>query len=331
MTMKLHLAVLCLAYALPQEPARDPDGVELRLYVIDKEKRPVDLTDAAAGIVIVPKDGKGRTRAMELVTPKDASEPETRHQVRELEGSAYFADFIVSRSARQVSKGLPPPAKEEESLESLLSKSNPPPAPKPDEKERNGHRVREPAAAGNGHGPPLSLAEWVRQVYAGPFFRVRIPANEAPAAFTAAVTVRLKTQSFTARGFTHPFEAEEKPGAVFGRIEEGLKEILRLVDAVDFRKIPPVTVRLREDLAKLSAYSLPDPKGEFEYARVWCDELAKKLDSASRTGEEDIPTLVARFNLKFKVLKAALEQEKTPNSQPPTPHKLPAPNPQPNK
>ena len=312
-------ALLAAAMAVgSQEPAQTPppdaETVELRLYLIHRDRVPFDFRNAAAFLALRSEKGGGRTIPLEIVTPKEDAREPGRGQVRQLDGTPLFAELKVSPGARASSRGLPPRKPSDLSVDELVKRSvtlPDPPAPEEDGKpEANGHA--QPEAEKKEEAAPPSLQAWIDEVHAGPYFRAVVPAGDLPAAFDATVTVRSGDRSWTARGFRHP--AEEPLTEVIQGIEEDLKAILRHTEALEFGRVPVVTVRIREKLARLSGLGLKDKN--LEYSRAWLYRLLDQMDQATRTGDEAIQTLVGTFYAKLEPLRSAAQADPRQTSAP---------------
>jgi hypothetical protein len=293
--------LLCLLSVLQADPnavpARKKESAEIRLYVIDKANPPLDLSLAAAALVLQSEGGRGRTLAMELVTPDEGAAETSRGQIRRLEGSAAFAEILVDKTPRPSAKGLRRAPKNEESVEDLIRKSVPP------EPKKEGEA---PAPAPEKPKAP-SIEERLAKAHSGPYFRVLLPASELPERFEATVTLRVDSRTFSARGFRTPLSAKEDVDAILGRIDESLKTILRLCETADFGKVPVEAGRIREELNRLSGLSLEN-NGDFDYAWTYCLGLADQIDRASRSGAESVSVVVGKFNAKLSQLKSALKK-----------------------
>ncbi|HYE98037.1 MAG TPA: hypothetical protein VEJ18_03955, partial [Planctomycetota bacterium] len=294
----------------PNTPPPDAETIEIRLYLIRRDRVPFDFRDAAAFLALRTGKGESRTIPMEIVRPKENAKETVRGQVRQLEGTPMFVDLRVSPGARASEKGLARPGTSDLAVDELVRRSVTLPTPPAQEKklEANGHppaaeekkeqkeenkeeKKEEPAAP--------SLDAWIDEVYAGPYFRAVVPAGSLPAAFDASVTVRGGNLSWTARGFRHP--ADEPLADVVQSIEEDLKAILRHTEALEFGRVPVVTVRIRERLTRLSGLSLRDRN--LEYARAWLYRLLDQMDQATRTGDEAMQTIVGTFYSKMEPLR----------------------------
>ncbi|HYF00719.1 MAG TPA: hypothetical protein VEJ18_17490, partial [Planctomycetota bacterium] len=97
-------------------------------------------------------------------------------------------------------------------------------------------------------------------------------------------------------------------------IEEDLKAILRHTEALEFGRVPVVTVRIRERLARLSGLSLRDR--QMEYARAWLYRLLDQMDQATRTGDEAMQTLVGTFYSKMEPLRTAAQADRRQTDAP---------------
>lgn len=320
MTMLLLACSAVTALALqepPQTPPPDAETIELRLYLIHRDRAPFDFRNGAAFVALRSEKGGGRTIPMEIVMPKEDAKEPGKGQIRQLDGTPLFAELKVSPGVRASTKGLPSKVSAVDlTVDELVKRSvalPPPrgpgrvPAPADEQKpEANGHEDPEKAEKPvEEKTAPPSMDEWIEEVHAGPYFRAVVPAGDLPAAFDASVTVRSGDQSWTARGYRHP--AEEPLTEVIRNVDDDLKAILRHTEALEFGRIPIVTVRIRERLARLSGLSLRDR--DLEYSRAWLYRLLDQMDQATRTGEEAIQTLVGTFYAKMDPLRRAAEAD----------------------
>jgi hypothetical protein len=279
----------CLSAALlGQEPAGG--DLELRLYVIHKERRPVDLSQASAAITVRPEKRGAKTLSMTLVRPRDGADPGGRFQTHEL-GPGHFAELRVTAA---------PPAE--------AGKDAAPPAEEP---PRNG-----PAPEAPRERTP-TLDEWRRQhVLRGPYFRAVLRGDDAARPFSASVTVRMGERSFTTREFRYPLPDPEPPERVLGRLEESARKIAGHMEKAEFGKIPLVTVKMEDDLARLAGLDSRDPEVDVEYQRQWLLETVRKIDKASYTGNDDINALLKQVHFKLGQVRSALKGEAAPKPEP---------------
>jgi hypothetical protein len=81
----------------PRSEAAGP--CEVRAYLTDKDKKPVDLREITATLTVQDKAGGKKTYPMQAVTPKASDRPETaaRGEAKDIPGTPYTAELVVLR------------------------------------------------------------------------------------------------------------------------------------------------------------------------------------------------------------------------------------------
>ncbi len=68
---------------------------EIRVYLADQAKKPVDLTGITATVIVEPVGGKKRVLRTEVVTPKGSSKKGIGHGGEVRSAEKYFVEFVV--------------------------------------------------------------------------------------------------------------------------------------------------------------------------------------------------------------------------------------------
>lgn len=180
---------------------------EVRVWLMDKDKKDVDLKDVTATLMIEEKAATPaekptvkKTIPMQMVTPKADEKMTGWHhgQVKEVDGGQYFCELKVMKW------GMHKGGEERE-------KSG-------GEKEKNG---AEKAAA-----------------HTGPYFKAEVPGDVSPKGeFMASVTFTIKGETRTARGFRHPFMAKEQ----IQKFKDNLRNLETQINAGDWTQASTMT------------------------------------------------------------------------------------------
>jgi hypothetical protein len=293
----------CAAVQEPSESDRNQDQrgnrtIELRVYFnaltppkTAADQKDVPPEDLSLLMAITSSPNKAKTYVMERVALKEGEAPASgqRSQVRKLEGTAYYA--------RLAAVGAEPPAK---NGSGKATPQEPAPAEAKGDTESKEPKQTEPG-------------DVLRRVY----FKVQLKPEDFPKAFKATLTLRAGTRTFSARTYAYPFTGDEE--AAYGRIESSLKDIVTAMDTTAFGRIPPITVKISDDLDELAGVTINDPKGDKEYDRQWCQALCKKIERASYRGDDDVRSLVQQFEARLRRLKEG------PGAAPAAPKEAPAP------
>jgi hypothetical protein len=207
-----------------QEPAeRDPltpgpriGPLEIRVYVMDKEKKPVDFKDWTASLTVEPKGpgGASKTYVMQYTTPRADDPGAMRHEweVRDIEGGQHVAEMVVVR--REHAEPLPKepaPKPGDPGYRPEPRPGEPGAAPEPGDKPRleqspDQPRPQEPAPVPPSTEPGGTTDRSQEHAHTGPYFKAELPREDlAKAEFTASVTFTVKGERKTAKNFQYPF------------------------------------------------------------------------------------------------------------------------------
>ena len=298
---KLSIA-LTLFFAAPvldavalQDNGRD-ETREVRIYLLDRTSPDRVHKDAAAVLTLERASGRGETflipRAAKDATPADPGAPGL---IRGLVSTPYYVELNLGDAA-------PAPRREE---------AKTPEAPAPEKAE----------------GAPLSAEEVLRRSRKGTWFSRRLPASAFAEPFTATVTLRLGTLSFTTEQFQGPRSAHDTPQEVAGRVDRTLETLReRAKESPGFMELKPVVDELTRELSKLAPAGFMDGSGEIERDRQWCLALARSMENASVQGDaERIRELSVQAGPRMKDIHALLARtkEKAPEPVPTTPETPP--------
>jgi hypothetical protein len=164
-----------------QAPGREPAAKkfsELRIFVFDRDHKPVDLTLATGTIVVRPKSGSPKTMNLSIMVPEAPPELPPGATRAAIQGDG---DFVIG-AVMVPPAGLDRPPADDMKTE----KKSPPKAPhaKPEEVKPL---------------PPLTNA----------YFKADLETPEKDPSFSAEVTILLRDKRTTAR-FEVPFRTQEK-------------------------------------------------------------------------------------------------------------------------
>jgi hypothetical protein len=258
----LALALLVAGSVCEARPGfQDTPGEEtreVRIYILDRTMPERSVKDAAAVLTLSRKSGRGQTilfpRALKEAPP--LPEGAAPGMIRSLISSPYFIELDLGDAATapcvQDSEKRAAPAEEEEAGD---------------------------AAA------PLSSQEVLRRARKGTWFSRKLPASAFSEPFTATVTIRIGTLSFSSEEFQGPRSAHETPEDAAARIDQSLQNLQdRAKDSGRFMDLKPVSDELIRDLSKLAPAGFEDVSGEIERQRQWCLALARAIEDSCYSG-----------------------------------------------
>src|SRR5437773_309838 len=189
--LSMGMAVLAAAFATSsaqdvpgqRDPQKNqpPGGWEVRVYLMDKDKKDMDLKDITATLMIEEKPVSAAEKAttkktipMQLVTPKPEDKMWHHGQVREIEGGQYFVEMMVHKAGmRAGGKGAYEKGAED--------------------REKSGREKK-------------TAEEGTARTHTGPYFKAEVAQDVAPKGeFIASVSFKIMGETKTATGFEYPF------------------------------------------------------------------------------------------------------------------------------
>jgi len=257
------LAILVAAAVSEARPVvQDTSGEEsreVRIFVLDRTTPDRSFKDAAAVLTLSRKSGRGQTILIPRALKEAAAPPEgaAPGMIRSLISSPYFVEMDLGDAATAPRRD--PQAKPEA----------------PPEADRKA----------DGAPAPLSSEEVLRRARKGTWFTRRLPASAFSEPFTATVTIRVGTMTFTSEEFQGPRSAHDTAENAAARVDQSLATLRdRAKEFAGFMDLKPTADELIRDLSKLAPAGFEDSSGEFEQHRQWCLALARAIDDATYTG-----------------------------------------------
>jgi hypothetical protein len=290
--MKMFTSALAILVAASVSEARpvvqDTPGEEtreLRIFVLDRTTPDRSFKDAAAVLTLTRKSGRGQTilipRALkEAPVPADGVAP---GMIRGLISTPYFVEMDLG-------DGAAAPRRESAA-----------PAPTPED-----GRKADAAPA------PLSADEVLRRSRKGTWFTRKLPASLFSGPFTATVTIRIDTLTFTSEEFQGPRLAHDAPDDAAARVDQTLQTLRhRAEESAKFMDLKPAADELIRDLSKIAPAGFEDGSGEVERHRQWCLALARGIEDATDYGNATrIQDLSLECAPRMKEVRTLLEQMK---------------------
>jgi len=248
----LPLAALVLLSAGLAFAGQDkPETREVRIYVLDRAVPDRNFKDAAAMLTLEQPSGRFKTFLLPRVAKGTPTPDEDRAtgMIRGLTGTPYFVELQTGEA------GAPA-------------------------------RTEEPAEKGKDGAAP-SGQEVLRRVHRqGVYFVHKIPADQLTGSFTATVTIRMGSLTFTSEEFQGP-KATVAVDEVANRVDQSLASLkTKAEEQAGFMDLKPTVTKLRRELAQLAPAGFEDATGAFELDRQWCLALARTIDDACDLGQE---------------------------------------------
>jgi hypothetical protein len=283
------LAFLTLASLGEARPARQDTPAEetreVRIFMLDRTKPERVTKDAAAVLTLSHRSGRGKTILIPR-SPKEAPAPPegaAPGMIRTLISTPYFIELDLGDEA----SAPPRPAAR--------------PAP-PEEAEKKA----------DGAPAPLTAQEVLRGARKGTWFSRRVPASSFSEPFTATVTIRLGTLSFTSEEFQGPKSSQDTAEQAAARVDQSLVALReRAQESGHFMDLKPAAEDLIRNLSKLAPAGFEDVSGEFEQHRQWCLGLARNIDDyVDRGNSARVQDLSRQCEPRMKEIHSLLEQMK---------------------
>ncbi len=238
----------------------EPKG-EIRVYLADKDKKPVDLKGVTVTVLLEPKGGTRKVLKTELVTPKGDKRAGLGHggEVKEMEGG-YHVELVVA---------IPHGGHEEK-----------------------GHDEKDEDAT------PYFKAEIALKVYECPMkcqpatdktgkcAKCGMELKPVDLEFLATVIAKIKGETKNAKGFEHPPGVPGNYADAVAKMEAHLKEIRALIDKGDLEKVHPAAEKISRIAKKLAPMA---PKDDVKEVEKLCNELValfNEIDGAADGGNK---------------------------------------------
>lgn len=273
---------LVAAFAAPQGHGHSPTKAEIHVYLTDKVKRPVDLTDVTATVLIEPKGAPRKVLKMELVTPKGTKKGGIGHGGEVVEMDGYHVELVV----------VIPHAGHGEKAHA---------ADHPRDEDATPYFKAEfdPAGYACGmEGHPVTDKP-------GTCPKCPMTLKPVPLEFQAVVVFKIKGETKNAKGFQHPPAVPaDYPGAV-ARIEEHLKTIDGLITSSALDKVHAVAEKISRVAEKLPSLAPKDDRAHVEKVSKEVIALFGEIDEAADAGKKDETVKVlSKYRAKVAELKA---------------------------
>jgi hypothetical protein len=251
----LPLAALTLVAGVAFADQDKSETREVRIYLLDRTAPDRDYKDAAAVLTIErPTTGKGRTFLFPRVAKGIPTPGEDRAtgMIRCLPGTPYFVELQTGEGA--------PAAKPEAAPEKEKVKGK--------------------------EGAPLSGTEVLKRVHArGAYFVQKVPADLLTGTYTATITLRVGSQTYTSEEFQGPRPENVTLDDVAAKVDQSLAGLkTKAEEQTGFMDLKPAVTQLRRELAQLAPAGFEDGTGAFELDRQWCLTLARNIDEACDRG-----------------------------------------------
>lgn len=246
---------ICLLGLLVSASAQEPkpeDLREVRVYLIDRRTPERVYKDAAAVLTLERPFGRSQTFLLPLVSKPAPAPAGAAGMIRGLPGTPYFVELNLDPHAA-------PGAPEKRETERVEGKTPP---------------------------GPLPGREVLRRVHQGATFAQKIPRSALSDPFTATVTIRLGSTTFTSEEFQKSQGSGDDPEAVAARIERSLETLqARAREQAGFMDLRPIVVDLIRELSRLAPAGFEDGSGRIELDRQWCLAHARAIERASYDGD----------------------------------------------
>lgn len=279
-------AALTLSMSTPMSQAHDhdkgPAKAEIRVYLADREKKPVDLSDVSASVIIEPKGAPRKTLKTEIVTPKGVKKTGLGHGGEVVEMDGYYVEFVVhTPHAGHDAKGHEEDHHKEEDGTPYFK------------------AALDAAAYSCGmQGHPLTDKP-------GTCAKCPMTLKPTTVEFQAVVIFKIKGETKNAKGFQHPPAIPADYAGAVARMEEHLKSIESLVNAGSLDKVHGVAEKISRISEKLPALAPKDDRAHVEKVAKEVVGLFQEIDAAADAGKkEETVKAMAKYKAKIAELKA---------------------------
>lgn len=268
--------------AQAHEHAKGPAKAEIRVYLADRDKKPIDLSDVSASVLVEPKGAPRKVLKTELVVPKGDKKSGLGHGGEVVEMDGYHVEFVVvTPHAAHGGK---------EHADDHHTEVDATPYFKSD---------FDPAAYACGmQGHP---------VLDKPGTCTKCPMTLKPVAleFQAVVIFKIKGETKNAKGFQHPAAIPANYAGAVAKMEEHLKAIDGLVAAGSLDKVHGVAEKISKIAEKLPSLAPKDDRAHVEKVSKEVVALFGEIDEAADAGKkEETVKAVTKYKAKLAELKA---------------------------
>jgi len=265
---RMHwIAFVIVAYAgqaIAQEHHHEEEEraqAEIRVYLADKEKRPVDLKGITATVVLEPQAGGKRTLRTKVVAPEGSKKEGLGHggDVREM--GDYLVEFAVVKPHAQHGE------------------------------DGHGHEQKDGTpyfgVTIDGLGYTCSMHPDVLLEKPGECTKCSMKTIPVKLEFTAVVIFRIGGETLNVKGFQYPPAVPDNYEDAVARIEEHLETIQGLIDSGDLEKVHAIAEKISHVCEKLPDLAPHDE--ESEVGKI-CDTvigLFNEIDAAADAGKKN--------------------------------------------
>ncbi|MCZ6691841.1 MAG: heavy metal-binding domain-containing protein [Planctomycetota bacterium] len=264
---RIHwIAILIVAYAgqaNAQEhhhEEEERDKAEIRVYLADKEKRPVDLKGTTATLVIEPQAGGKRTLTMKAVAPKGSKSQGLGHggEVREM--GDYLVEFAVVK----------PHAQHGGDGHGLEKKDATP-----------YFAVEFPLI-----GYTCSMHPDVLLEEPGKCPTCSMETKPVNLEFSAVVIFRIGGETLNVKGFEYPPAVPDNYKDAVARLEDHLETIQGLIHSGDLEKVHAIAEKISHVCTKLPDLAPHHDESKVEKICETVIGLFKEIDAAADAGKK---------------------------------------------
>lgn len=269
------LVALFGGQAMASEWSQEKGKGVIRVYVADKDKKPVDLKEVTGTVIIEPEGGAKRTLKLQAETPKGSQKAGIGHGGDVQEAGAYHVEFVVEKGHGDHKDEH----KSDDGTPFLAA-----------EVDLTGY-----ACGMSGH-PTLDRA--------GKCTKCPMTAKPVDLKFTAVVVLKIGQETVNAKGFSYPAAGARDYSGALAKIEEHLKAIDALVAANDLEKVHKSAEKISQVAETLPALAPKDDKAEIEKIAKAIVALFKEIDDAADGGKKaETVAVVAKYRAKLAELK----------------------------
>jgi hypothetical protein len=268
-------AVLWGGQAIAAESSQEKSKGEIRVYVADKDKKPVDLKDVTGTVFLEPEGGAKRTLKLQAETPKGSQKNGIGHGGDVQEAGAYHVEFVVEKGHGDH---------------------------KDEHKSDDGTPFLSAEIDLTGYTCGMSGHPVVDK--AGKCPKCPMTAKPVDLKFSAVVVLKIGQETVNAKGFVYPAAGAKDYSGALAKIEEHLKAIDALIAASDLDKVHSSAEKISHVAETLPALAPKDDKAEVEKIAKEIIALFKEIDDAADAGKKaETIKVVAKYRAKVAELK----------------------------
>lgn len=269
-----------LTSVLLQEHAHEKgaDKAELRIYLADREKKPVDLSDVTASVLLEPKGAPRQVLKTELVRPKAERQAAFGRGGEAVEMDGYWVEVVIHAPHAGHDKGHAE-HKEEDSTPYFRT--------------------------------PVELSAYSCGMQGHPVLEKpgtcpKCPMQLKPAAreFGAVVIFKIKGETKNAKGFQYPPAVPATYKDAVSKIEEHLKAIEGLVASGELPRVHGVAEKISRICEKLAGLAPKETQASVAKVAKEVVALFGPIDDAADNGrKEDTLKVLETYRSKVQELK----------------------------